>query len=166
MPRFTPFVTTGVRRLFRLPSRSDARVAHDVEEEIAFHLDERTRELVATGMTESAARERARREFGDIAAATQAMSAGDVRYEHRHRLRDAMLEVGQDLRFAVRSLRRTPLFALIAAGTLAIGIGASTAIFGIVDGVLLKPLPYDDASRIVTLWQRSRADGEDRKSVV
>jgi predicted permease len=59
----------------------------------------------------------------------------------------------QDIRFGARSLSRTPAFTVVAGLTLAVGIGASTAIFGVVDGILLRPLPYSDAARAITLWQ-------------
>jgi hypothetical protein len=65
----------------------------------------------------------------------------------------------QDIRYALRALRRNRAFAFIAILTLGLGIGATTAIFTVVDAVLLKPLPYPDPNRLLTLWERSRADG-------
>lgn len=70
-----------------------------------------------------------------------------------------------DIRYAIRSFRRSPGFALAAIITLAVGIGASTAIFSVVDGVLLRPLPYADADRTVVLWQNDRGAGLERDDV-
>lgn len=66
-----------------------------------------------------------------------------------------MTTIWQDLSHAARTLRKTPLFALAASGTLALGIGAATTIFAFLNGVLLRPLPYPDASRLVLLWETS-----------
>ena len=74
-------------------------------------------------------------------------------------------ELVQDLRYAARTLRSSPAFTLAAVVTLAIGIGANTAIFSAVDGVLLKPLPFAHADRIVTLWQTDPANGVTRGAV-
>jgi len=60
--------------------------------------------------------------------------------------------LSRDLRYSIRSLRRTPLFAALAIGTLALGVGASVATFSIVHGALLKPLPYPDPDRLVVVW--------------
>src|SRR4051794_41021813 len=65
----------------------------------------------------------------------------------------------QDIRYAFRAMRRDRAFALVAILTLALGIGANTAIFTVVDGVLLKRLPYPDPDRLLTLWEHSQADG-------
>ncbi len=67
-----------------------------------------------------------------------------------------MISLGQDFRFALRKLQRSPVFTLVAILTLALGIGSTTAIFSIVDGVLLKPLPYRDSGRLVVVWERAR----------
>ncbi|MGH7540328.1 MAG: hypothetical protein ACRELC_04965 [Gemmatimonadota bacterium] len=71
----------------------------------------------------------------------------------------------QDVRFTLRTLARDRSFTFTALLTLGVGIGASTAIFSIVDGVLLRPLPYGDADRIVTVWQNDRGAGLERDDV-
>ena len=69
--------------------------------------------------------------------------------------------LSQDIRYALRSLRGAPAFTLVALVTLALGIGGTTAIFSIVDGVVLRPLPYQDSSRIVRLNRLSASGGVD-----
>jgi predicted permease len=71
----------------------------------------------------------------------------------------------EDLRFAARALARRPLFAGIVAATLALGIGGNVAVFSIVDGVLLRPLPYRDPERLVIVWENDRLRGSDREAV-
>ena len=71
----------------------------------------------------------------------------------------------QDLKYAVRALRRTPAFTLAAVACLALGIGANTAIFSVIDGVLLRPLPFKDPSSLVMVWETNRSHGRDRNVV-
>jgi len=126
-------------------SARDRRLA----DEIAFHIDMATERNRRAGMSAADARRAALLEFGGIERSKEA-----ARDEHRSRpIEDAL----RDLNYAMRSLRRAPAFALTTVLTLAIGIGANTAIFSAVDGVLLKPLPYADADRLMTLWQRDAA---------
>ncbi|HEY5219948.1 MAG TPA: hypothetical protein VIJ16_09060, partial [Gemmatimonadaceae bacterium] len=68
--------------------------------------------------------------------------------------------LGQDLRFGLRQFRRAPAFALVIVAIFALGIGASTAIFSVVDGVLLRPLPYPGSDRVVQLWEVGAKGGQ------
>src|SRR6185436_8697509 len=110
-------------------------------------------------------REEARRlaatQFGGRAAIERRCAAIVRRRERRLRWRRAWTSLGNDALFAVRRLRRRPKFAAVAILTMALGIGAATAIFSIVDGVLLRPLPFDEPDRLVSVSftdDRWRAD--------
>jgi predicted permease len=138
----------GIRRLFRI-----ARADRDVHEEIAFHLESRVRDLVATGMTTDAARALARREFGDVDEAERELVERARHREARRTTRERVANIVQDLRYTARSLRASPAFAAGVILMLTIGIGATTAIFSIVDAVVLQPLPFPQSERIVRLYQ-------------
>ena len=154
---------SAFRRFFRLPTRSASRIREDVDDELAFHFAMRTEELVAQGLTPDAAREQAGREFGDVRFTAQYCRAEDALRERDVRRTEWVRGAMQDARYAWRQLRHNPGFSIVAVLTLAVGIGATTAIFGAVDGVLLKPLPYGDVDRLVTLNEvdeRLRQDEE------
>jgi len=122
-----------------------------LSEEIETHLDLLTDEFVARGLAPAAARTAARREFGGIAAMKDS-----ARDETGLPWIESWL---QDVRYALRQLRRQPAFASAAILTLAIGIGGSTGIFSIVDAVLVRPLPYPEADRLVALHERAPGRG-------
>ena len=124
------------------------RVRRDIDREVAFHLAERADEQRASGLSDEGARRDARLRFGNPAVQAERAHDADV-----HRWLDDLV---RDLRHGVRSLSRTPAFTLSVVLTLALGIGASTAVFSVVDGVLLGPLPYPDADRLVRVATRSQ----------
>ncbi len=148
-----------MRRAFRLPRRTPRDIRDDVDAELRFHLDARTDALTAGGLTPDAARRQALHEFGDVNDARDYMRTIDGRAERAGRRRTALDELRQDVGYAVRALRRAPLFALTAVVTLALGIGANVAIFSVVHGVLLRPLPYPEPAQLYRVWAANRTDG-------
>jgi predicted permease len=139
----------GLRRSVHLP---DQRIETDVDDEIAFHLESRVRALVSQGRTQHDARRTAEAEFGDLRASRRELTAVDRRRRRRERIEHSLETIAQDLRYAVRSLRRSPAFTITAVVTLVIGIGAAVAIFAIVNSVLLRPLPFKNPDRLVGAW--------------
>lgn len=142
---------SGIRRLLRQPPGVRA-VDREVDEELAFHVETRIDALMKRGLTRQAAEAQASTEFGDLRAAHEEIAAIDRGRVERERRADWWEGVLQDVRFANRALLGRPSFFLIASLTLALGIGANAAIFSVVDAALLKPLPYADPDRLVSVW--------------
>jgi putative ABC transport system permease protein len=137
------------------------RIRRDVDTEIEFHLAMRVRELIGQGHTAESARAEALRKFGDMARTRAVCMESDYRVHRRKKRRELMNELAQDIRVAFRQLRRRPGFALIAILTLAVGIGANTAIFSAADHVLLRPLGNVEPERVVTFWETNPAVSDD-----
>ena len=130
-----------IRRWLALPERS-SRVQREVDDEVSFHIESRTAELVEHGWTRASARAEAEREFGDIDAARAELAAVDRERVMRHRWRSWADAAASDLRQAWRVMRREPGFTLAVTCTLAIGIGANATMFGIVDRLLFRAPPH------------------------
>lgn len=138
----------GWRRVFRL-DQGARHVERDVNEEIAFHLEMRTRKLVAAGWEPAAARAKAVEQFGDLPAMRDECLAIGYERERAMQWSDFLGSVRQDLRYAVRSLRKQPSFTVTVVLILAIGIGANTAIFTLIDALLLRTLPVSHPEQLV-----------------
>jgi len=130
-----------------------------------FHLESAERDLVATGLSPQAARREARRRFGDPQHYRQACRQIDRRHRRTGRRGAMLVELGQDLRLALRTLSKSPGFTAAAILTLALGIGANTAIFSVVYGVLVKPLPFQEPERLVRLYEINPNRGWDRATL-
>ena len=121
------------------------RLDRELEGEVRAHLELAEREAIAAGVSPEEARLAARRAFGGIE---------QMKEEHRDTRSVRWIEnVLRDFRYGLASLRRDPGFALVAVGVLALGIGANTAMFSLVDGALLRPLPFPEPQRIVRVWE-------------
>jgi len=130
----------------------------EVDEEIAFHLEMRTRELIDGGMDPARARETATRRMGDMARVKRTMADEGRKRDRELSMALWLEELRDDVIFAVRQLRNAPVFTLVAVTTLALGIGANSAIFALVDASLLRPLPYAEPDRLVTIWETTAAN--------
>jgi putative ABC transport system permease protein len=131
-----------LRSLFRRE-----QVEQDLSEELHYHLDKKTQEYLAAGLSLDEARPKALREFGGVE-----LSKENCRDTRRVSYIQDLL---QDLGFGLRMLRNSPAFAIVAILTLALGIGANTAIFSVIHGVLLRPLPFPKQDQLMILFEKN-----------
>src|SRR5678815_3297012 len=127
----------------------------EVDEEIAFHIEMRTRELVDTGLDPRIAREMVLARLGDVNRLRRTCVDLGRKRDREMRVTRWIGERRDDVRFAVRQLKAAPAFTAVAAITLALGIGANSAMFALADATLIRPLPYPDSDRLVMVWELS-----------
>ncbi|MEW5919318.1 MAG: ABC transporter permease, partial [Gemmatimonadota bacterium] len=149
---------TRRRRSIQIPLTTRDRVTRDVDEELRVHFSMRVEELMRGGLSREDAERQAHAHFGDVAAARQALVDEDMLRVATHRKQLGLESWAQDLRYAWRQLVRQPVFTAVALLTLALGTGVTMAIFAVVDGVLLRPLPYENSSELVRLFTQVRGN--------
>ena len=136
--------------------------SHDAEErldsELQFHLEMETERLLASGLSPEDAARQAARSLGNLSHTKET-----VRDE---RGISWLEDLGRDLGYAARGLRRRPGFTFAVLATLALGIGANTAVFSVVEGVALRPLAFDDPSRLVAVWPDRSMSQAERKAIL
>src|SRR5512132_1352523 len=130
-------MTPAKRFRFRLPRTPHTRLSEEVDAELRMHLDLRAAELCSSGMSPAEARRQAAKEFGDLEQTRRYCADMDRGEERRHRLRDRAGELAGEVAFAFRLIRRSPAYAAVSIGTLALAIGANTAVFSVANGLLL-----------------------------
>ncbi len=139
------------RRLFDLRLGGKRRNDAELDLELESHIAMRVADLVAAGMNPRVAREEALKRFGDFDTARARLRAGARQREAAMRHRDRLGSLMADLRYARRQAARAPGFTALASITLAIGIGATTTMFTLVDHVLMRPLPFPHAEQLLSV---------------
>src|SRR5262252_384514 len=142
----TPEIRPGIRRLFHFALRHSDREADD---EIRLHLQLRAEQLVREGWTPDAARAEAERRFGPFSEERDRLRRSVRRRDARFSIREWLDGVRQDIRYTARTLRRDAAFTTFAILIVGLGIGAATTVFSLVNGVLLRALPFRDPNRLV-----------------
>jgi putative ABC transport system permease protein len=144
------------RKIPFIPGKADA----EVNSELEFHLEHRIQANIAAGMSPEDARRAALERFGDVEGVRDECARLLTEDRKTQRRRDWFDDFRQDLRFAVRSALGAPMFTALAILTLALGIGANAAVFGVVKSVLLNALPYSDAGELTRIYTPIEALGE------
>ena len=145
----TPY---GRRRVFHIPFSRRA-LQRDVEHELHFHIEGRIEELMSKGLSRDQAEREARARFGDVGRIGTEVETIDRETLRRQSLRERAGAIAFDIRYALRGMVRRPLYTTVVIVTLALGIGANTAIFSLVNGVLLNPLASPALDRIVVVQE-------------
>jgi putative ABC transport system permease protein len=148
-----------IRRLFRLDTIAPRDASRDVEDEMRHHLERRTEQLMQRGLDPDSAEREARMLFSRSRSTLDALHLAAAERNQQMRITEYWDGWRQDLRYALRALRRDRWMTLFLVVTLALGIGATSTLFTIIDAVLLRPLPFHDPDRIVSL--SVTADGAD-----
>jgi putative ABC transport system permease protein len=131
----------------------------DLDDELRFHIEMRVRDYIARGMTEGEARAATAQRLGDLANARDTCATIATRRERRMTRTQTLEALLQDVRFGLRSLYRQKVWTAVAVLTLALGVGANSAMFSVVNHLLLNPVPYPDANRVVIVAQEPSRGG-------
>ncbi len=142
MMRWIQAVRLKVRAVFRR-----SQVERELDDELQFHIDMEIEKNLAAGMAPAEARRAALLAFGGVERFKEA--------SRESRGLGPLETLAQDVRFALRGIRRNPGFAAVVIVTIALGIGGTTAMFSVVSGVLLKPLPFPESDRLVRVWAQN-----------
>jgi len=138
----------GQPRLFRLPV-SRRRLRTDIDRELRFHIEGRIEELVAAGRLRADAEREVFERFGDLLTVRDECEEIDAMTHRRREFNEWRSALARDVRHALRGLIQRPGFSAVVITTLALGIGATTAIYTLLDAIVLRPLPYPNADRLV-----------------
>src|SRR5918999_1893697 len=129
----------------------------DIDDEMRFHFETRIEELVDRGLTARAARAQAMEEYGDVPTIRKQLREIDRRTHGRRESAERWDAVVRDVRFAARTLRRSPAFTAMAVVCVALGVCVTTTIFSAVHGILIRPLPYERDEELVSIYAQNRA---------
>ncbi|HEY9227312.1 MAG TPA: ABC transporter permease, partial [Gemmatimonadaceae bacterium] len=147
-------IRANIRRLFHLALRRRDRWEREVEDEIKLHLTLRAEQLMAAGASPTEAYDEAVRRFGPLTESRARMFDAARHREQRMQRTEYFADLRQDLAFALRTLRRQKAWTAVTLITLALGVGATTAVFSVVSSLLLHAVPYPGANRIVQVFQQ------------